>query len=92
MPKITVSRAHSLSIEDARAKAVKICARMQEKHGLEGKWASATRWEFKRTGAKGVLELGQKKVSVEVNLSMLLSALKSKVEKKLRDGLEEEFG
>jgi putative polyhydroxyalkanoate system protein len=92
MPKISISRAHSLSIEDAKAKAEKICAQMQEKHGLEGKWASDTRYEFKRTGAKGVLEVGQGKVSVEVDLSMLLSALKSKVEQKLRDGLEEEFG
>ncbi len=92
MPKISISRAHNLSIEDAKVKAVKICAQMQEKHGLQGEWASATRYEFKRTGAKGVLEVGQGKVSVEVNLSMLLSALKSKVEQKLRDGLEKEFG
>ena len=92
MPKVEMSRTHDFSLQEARAKVEKIGNRLAEKHGLSGGWKSEQRYEFKRTGAKGSVFLEEGKVTVTVELSMLLSALKSKVEQKLRDGLEEEFG
>jgi len=59
---------------------------------LKGSWTGENRYEFKRTGVKGQVSLSEGKVSVRVELSMLLAALRGTVEQKLRDGLEEEFG
>jgi len=91
MPRVEVERSHQLSFEEAKARVEKIGKRLAEKHGLTGGWSSDNRWEFKRTGAKGHVLLEEGKVSVKVELSMLLSALKGKVEQKLKSGLEEEF-
>jgi putative polyhydroxyalkanoate system protein len=92
MPTIDVSRSHGLSMPEARQRIENVGQKLAAKHGLKGSWTGENRYEFKRTGVKGQVSLSEGKVSVRVELSMLLAALRGTVEQKLRDGLEEEFG
>jgi len=64
---------------------------LQVKYKLTGNWLADDRYQFKAVGAKGELNLAPQTISVRVELSMLLSALKSKVEKKILEVLEKEF-
>lgn len=91
MPTIDISRDHALSMQAAHARVEKVGRRLAEKHGLKGSWTGENRYEFKRTGVKGQVTLTEGRVSVRVELSMLLSALKGTVEQKLAQGLAKEF-
>ena len=91
MPKIEMHRDHELSREEARARVEKIAVELESKYGLKGNF-QGNRYVFQRTGAKGAIEFDAGRVSVSVDLSFVLGGLKSKVEEKLREGLEREFG
>ncbi|RLB56513.1 MAG: hypothetical protein DRI34_09030 [Deltaproteobacteria bacterium] len=91
MPRLELSRQHSLAPEQARQKVEQIGQQLASKHGLEGRWSGADTYEFKRTGVKGQVKLTAQQVLVQVDLSLVLSPLKGKIEQKLREGLEREF-
>ncbi len=90
MPKINMQKTHSLTTDQAREKVNQLAASLKEKYGLSGSWAG-NRYEFKRTGVTGFVKLEEKKVSVEVDLSFVLSPLKGKVEEAVRQKLDQEF-
>ena len=90
MPKIKMDRSHGLSMEDARSKVENLAADLEIRYGIKSNW-SGNKMNFKRTGVKGYVELADGKVSVLVDLSMMLSPLKGKVEERLKKNLEEEF-
>ncbi len=91
MPKISVSRSHTLDMEEAKRRIEKIGNDLEQKHGLKGNWRSADTYEFKRTGVSGKVRLSDGRVDVDVDLSMLLSPLKDKIRQKLEEGLEREL-
>ena len=91
MPTVEISRDHALSMQEAHARVDKVGQSLAEKHGLKGSWTGENRYEFKRTGVKGQVMLTDGRVSVRVELSMLLAALKGTVEQKLKEGLAKEF-
>ncbi|NMB73677.1 MAG: hypothetical protein GYA21_00950 [Myxococcales bacterium] len=90
MPKINMQKTHSLTTDQAREKVNQLAASLKDKYGLSGSWAG-NRYEFKRTGVTGFVKLEEKKVSVEVDLSFVLSPLKGKVEEAVRQKLDQEF-
>ena len=91
MAKIEVSRPHGLSPAEAKQKTEILVDQLQVKYRLTGSWLDEDRYQFKATGAKGEVRLAPQTISVRVELSILLSALKSKVEKKILDVLDKEF-
>lgn len=91
MPKLEISRQHSLTSEQARLKIEQIGQQLAAKHGLKGSWTGTDTYEFKRTGVKGQVKLQARQVTVRVDLSLVLSPLRGKIEQKLREGLEREF-
>lgn len=90
MPKISMHKTHSLTNDQAREKVNQLAVSLKDKYGLSGSWAG-DRFEFKRTGVSGFVKLEEKKVSVEVDLSFMLSPLKGQVEEALKQKLEKEF-
>ncbi len=92
MPTIEISRSHGLSLPEAHERIEKVGRKLAAKHGLSGNWTGEKRYEFKRTGVKGRVLLREGEVSVRVELSMLLAAIRGKVEQKLKESLAEEFG
>jgi putative polyhydroxyalkanoate system protein len=57
---------------------------------LTGSWMG-NRYEFKRTGVKGSVNIQPSQVAVEVDLSIVFSPLKGKVEEAVREKLAEEL-
>ena len=90
MPKIKMDRSHSLSMDEARSKVDNMAADLEKRYGLKSNLAG-NKLNFKRTGVKGHVEISDGKVSVLVDLSMMLSPLKGKVEENLKQNLEQEF-
>lgn len=90
MPKIKMQREHSLSMDEARSKVDNLAADLEKRYGLKIHW-SGDKLNFQRTGVSGHVELAAGKVSVLVELSMMLSPLKGKVEQRLKENLEQEF-
>ena len=50
------------------------------------------RLEFKRSGANGFIEIGDHELEIEIKLGMLLTPLKSTIETKINDYLDEALG
>ena len=90
MPKVEISRSHEFTMEKAKEKVDILANDLKDKYKLTTSWSGYC-LDFKRTGAKGKIQLEDKKVIVTVDLSMLLSALKSKVEERINQKLDEEF-
>ncbi|MBN2496160.1 MAG: polyhydroxyalkanoic acid system family protein [Deltaproteobacteria bacterium] len=90
MPKIEMERSHRLSVDEARAKVDSLVADLEKRYGLKCSWAG-NRLSFQRTGVKGHVDVGEDRVAVLVDLSMVLGALKSKVEQRLKSKMDEEF-
>lgn len=91
MPRIEVSRSHTLDIQEARQRADRIGKELAQKYGLECSWNGDRRLAFRRTGVQGEVQLKDGSVTVQVDLSFVLSPLRTKVEQALREGLEKEF-
>jgi putative polyhydroxyalkanoate system protein len=90
MPKIEMHRDHGLSPDEARSRVERIAAELESKYGLKGSF-QGERYVFQRTGVKGAVEFPPGRVSVSVDLSLVLAGLRSRVEAKLKEGLEREF-
>jgi putative polyhydroxyalkanoate system protein len=90
MAKVEMKRSHKLANDEAKKRVDALAATLQQKYGLTGTW-SGNRYDFKRTGVTGCVLLSEGQVAVEVNLSMLLSPIKSKVEQAIREKLDKEF-
>jgi putative polyhydroxyalkanoate system protein len=91
MPKIEISKKHNFSKEEARTKVDQVANDLKDKYGLKTSWESEDLLKFSRTGAKGQISLEEGAVTVKLDLSMVLSALKTKAEQRINAKLNEEF-
>lgn len=88
MPKFTIEHAHALPPQEVRTRLDALNHKLATKYGIDAQWKSPTEATFKRTGASGSIQVHPSKVMVTVDLSMLLSPLKSEVETRIRRELE----
>jgi len=88
MPKFTIERSHSLSVDDAKARLQSLSDKLSDKYGLKSSWKTATLAEVKGTGATGTITCEPGKVSVMIDLSFALTPLKGKIEDKVKRELE----
>ena len=91
MATIDISRAHTLSKDDAKKKAEELANGMKEKLGLDWKWAGDN-IEFKAEsgaakGAKGEVRVSDKDVRVLVDLPFMLRVMKGTIEEKITQKL-----
>jgi putative polyhydroxyalkanoate system protein len=92
MATIDIRRTHSLSSEDARAKGEELAKSMQEKLGIQWKWAG-DKITFDAPsgiakGANGAVSFGATEVRVEIDLPFLLKAMKGTIEGKVKEKLD----
>lgn len=92
MATIDISRTHSLSKDEAKQKAEHLAKGMADKLGLEWKWAG-DRIDFEAPsgmakGAKGKISVGDTTIRVEIDLPLLLRAMKGSVESKVNEKLD----
>ncbi len=94
MATIDISRKHDLDIDTAKSRAETLARELEGKLGIRWRWeGDAIRFHAEggaAKGAKGAVSVSADKVRVEIDLPLLLRAMKGaisgKVEKKL-DGL-----
>lgn len=88
MPKFTVERSHTLSVEEAKQRLQTLADKLSAKYGLSSQWKSATEAEVKGTGASGKITCTATKVSIFIDLSFALTPLKGKIEEKVKRELD----
>jgi len=96
MATIDIRRPHQLPVQEARAKAEELARSMQEKLGIQWKWAG-DRIEFDAPsgaakGANGAVEVLSDAVRVLIDLPFLMRPMKGMIETKVRERLEKALG
>jgi putative polyhydroxyalkanoate system protein len=89
MPKLTITQAHALSLDQVKARLEGLANRLGAKYGIEARWTSERQATIARTGVSGVISIADDKVTVALDLSFLLSPLKDKVESRVTQELRE---
>jgi putative polyhydroxyalkanoate system protein len=88
MPKINLSRNHSLPAATIKERLVALGAKLQEKYQAKTSWADDRTLSVKGTGVDGKLTIGESKVDVFIDLSFMLSPMKGKIEESLNHELD----
>lgn len=87
MAKIEITQGHALPKPEVRTRMEKVQAELTEKYGLAFAWDGETQMKVSGKGVKGTIQLGDTQVSVLLDLSLLLSPFKGKIESRLREQL-----
>lgn len=87
MAKIEVTRAHELSLTEARERLEPLAKAFSDKYGGQWDWRSETEARLARPGLRGKLLIEATEVRVSVDLSFAMSPFTSGVERLLTDGL-----
>jgi len=93
MATIDITRAHTLSVDQAKSKAEELAKSMKEKLSLEWRWAGDT-IKFDAPsgvakGTKGEVAVTDKNVRVMVDLPFMLRVMKGSIEEKINQKLSE---
>lgn len=91
MAKIDVTQSHSLPIEEAKLRMEKVQAELTQKYGLSFSWEGDRRVQVSGKGVKGTIQLTETQVSVNLDLSFILTPVKGKIESRLREQLVEQL-
>ena len=89
MPRIRVEHPHSMGVAEVRRKMEEALDDLVKRHDLKVTWEGERRAKLKRTGVEGYAEISDNAVVVDLDLSFVLSPLKSKIETRLREKLAE---
>jgi putative polyhydroxyalkanoate system protein len=96
MATIDMRRKHKLSREQTRAKAEELARGMEQKLGIRWKWqGEAITFDTPAGVAKGTsgqVLVSDEEVRVQIDLPLLLRALKGMVEGKVKERLDEVVG
>jgi putative polyhydroxyalkanoate system protein len=88
MPKISLSRNHSLSPTTIKQRLVDLGEKLQAKYQAKTSWDSDTTMSVKGPGVEGKLAIAATKVDVNLDIGFLLSPMKGKIEEALTKELE----
>lgn len=88
MPKISISRNHSLSTTVIKQRLVDLGEKLQAKYQAKTSWQGDNTMNVKGPGVEGKLTLSEGKVDVNLDLGFLLSPMKGKIEEALTKELE----
>lgn len=91
MSEIKVTRTHHLSARKARLAAEHVAADLQSQYGLDYHWDEDGVLSFRRAGLVGQLTLARRQVTVQVQLGLLLSPLRSIFEREIEDFFDQRF-
>jgi putative polyhydroxyalkanoate system protein len=93
MPKISVAQGHSLPREELEVRVEQYLVKMRDDKmkmvGFDFNWAADRKSvELTGNGFKGNAKVGENEVAIMLDLGLMLSPFKSKVEEGLKRGLE----
>jgi putative polyhydroxyalkanoate system protein len=87
MSRIHVRRKHRLGRERARKTAEKLAKKLAREYKAKYRWVDDD-LEFRSSGVNGKLNIRDDEVEIRMELGMMLSPFKSKIEKGLRAELD----
>ena len=88
MPKINLSRNHSLEPAVIKERLSKLGDKLQEKYQAKTSWTDDNTLKVKGTGVDGKLVISASKVDVNLDIGFMLSPLKGKIEESLGKELD----
>ena len=88
MPKISLSRNHSLSPAVIKQRLVDLGEKLQAKYQAKTSWDGEKTMNVKGPGVEGKLSIADTKVDVNLDIGFLLSPMKGKIEEALTKELE----
>ncbi len=88
MPKISISRNHTLSPAVLKQRLVDLGEKLQSKYQAKTSWDGDKSMNVKGPGVEGKLTIHDTKVDVNLDLGFLLSPMKGKIEEALTKELE----
>lgn len=91
MAALVFERAHTLSVEAARAVAQRLADEMRTDYGVESHWEGDV-LQFSRTGLSGTLKVDHESVRLDAQLGFLFSAFKPRIEASMATNFERYFG
>jgi putative polyhydroxyalkanoate system protein len=90
MSKIHVKYKHSLSPEETRKRLEVVAKGLKEEYKIDYAW-KGDRLLFKRSGAVGNVDLGEDFIELNIKLGMVLTPLKGKIEKTIKQNIVAEL-
>ncbi len=92
MATIDITRSHNLGMDAAKERAASLADSMKEKLGISWKW-DGDRIRFDAPsgmakGASGLISVAASTVRVEIDLPLLLRAMKGTIESKVNEKLD----
>lgn len=87
MASISITRAHSLPLREAREAAERIARDLDRRFDLAWTW-DGDDVVFRRTGLSGRLRVGAQEVRLDVRLGLMLAVLKPALEREIRARLD----
>jgi putative polyhydroxyalkanoate system protein len=90
MSNIHVKYKHSLNPEDTRKRVEQIAKGLKKEYKIDYAW-KGNRLLFKRSGAAGYLDLGDGFIELNMKLGMVLTSMKGKIEKTIKQNMVAEL-
>lgn len=87
MAAISISRKHKLSHRKAKDAADRIARDLKKRFELDYAW-NGDDVDFERPGVSGRMHVGKDTIALDVNLSFLLTPLKSAIEREIHAALD----
>src|ERR1041385_8307411 len=91
MPTIAIKRRHKLEPKKAKAAAQKVVKDLSARYQLACSW-DGDQVQFERPGVSGRMHLGRNEILLDVQLSFLMTPLKSPIERAINEELDRLFG
>jgi putative polyhydroxyalkanoate system protein len=91
LSEIVVRRHHDLGLARAKRLAETIARRLRDDYGGTYVWTGDC-LQFERTGASGRITVAPHAVEVRVDIGFLLSPLRGRIEREIREFCDEQFG
>lgn len=84
MADINITKNHNLDVDTAKERLNQLAVELKSKYGIKSSWSGNVA-TLSGTGLKkGVVELGDTTVKVEITLGMLARAMKGKIEEQIQ--------
>ena len=91
MATVQIKRKHQMDKDQVRDEIQNLADKLSKELSANYQW-KGDRLEFKRSGANGYIVMHEGEVDIEIKLNMLLTPLKSTIEKTVNDYLDERLG
>ena len=91
MPKIHVEHPHNLDVAEVHTRMDEVLMDLVQRYDLSVDWQDERRVKMKRTGVTGTAEIKDTAVVVDLDLSFVLSPMKSKIETRLKEKMADKL-